>query len=249
VATEPRYEQPAPALSRRGARDDTIHVVSFNIAFSREIDRAIELLRSEPGLRDADILLLQEMDAEGTRRIADAMRMGFVYYPAIYHTRAERDFGNAVLSRWPIVADAKLILPHTSRYAGTQRIATAATIRVDTALVRVYSTHLSTILDAGDEARRDQLRAIVADAAPFARAIIGGDLNAGDVGGVVRDAGYAWPTERGPSTTLGGRWDHVFVRGLRLPDSAATGTIGDAHGASDHRPVWIRAVLTAARSP
>ena len=95
----------------------------------RNIDGAIALLSRTPELRDADVVLLQEMDSSGTERIANALGMWHVYYPAIYHRRTRRDFGNAVLSRFPIVEDRKIILPHASRYARTHRIATAATIQ------------------------------------------------------------------------------------------------------------------------
>lgn len=68
-------------------------------------------------------------------------------------------------------------------------------------------------------------------------------LNSGSVGRVARDIGYAWPTERGPNTTRGARWDHIFLRGLASPATAATGTVMDVRGASDHRPVWAIAIL------
>src|SRR3712207_1456288 len=105
-ATEPRYAGAAPttAAEPREPRD-TLRIVSFNIAFARNVDRAITLLTSHPALRGADVLLLQEMDAAGTQRIAHALGMWYVYYPAIFHLRTRRDFGNAVLSRWPIVGD------------------------------------------------------------------------------------------------------------------------------------------------
>ena len=226
---------------------ETLRVVSFNIAFAKHVDGAIALLESDSSLRRADVLLLQEMDGPSTERVARALGLWYVYYPAIFHTRTKRDFGNAVLSRWPIVDDAKLVLPHMSRYAGTQRIATIATVRVGNVPVRVYSTHLSTIADVGAAARRDQLRAIVADAAAHPHVIIGGDLNSGDVGRVARDAGYAWPTEEGPNTTRFGRWDHIFFKGFGIPDSAAAGTVLDAQGTSDHRPVWARGRLVRRR--
>jgi endonuclease/exonuclease/phosphatase family metal-dependent hydrolase len=240
----PRYAgapDTVPAASHQ--REDTLHVVSFNIAFARHVDSAMVVLSSDAALRGADIVLLQEMNEDGTRRIAASLGMWYVYYPAIYHTRAQRDFGNAVLSRWPIVDDAKLLLPHVSRYAGTQRTATAATIRVGETAIRVYSTHLGTLADIGAEPRRAQLRAILADAAPYSRVIIGGDMNNGAVGDVARQGGFAWPTEAGPSTTRLGRWDHIFLKGMRTPDSAAAGTVLDVRHASDHRPVWAKAIV------
>ena len=225
-----------PASARRSG--DTLRVVSFNIAFAKHVDGAIALFASDSALMNADVILLQEMDGPGTQRVAEAFGLWYVYYPAIFHNRTKRDFGNAVLSRWPIVEDAKLVLPHVSRYAGTQRTATVATIRVGSDSVRVYSTHLSTVADIGTDARRDQLRAILADAAVHPRVIIGGDMNNTSVGRVARDMGYAWPTEHGPRTTRLGRWDHIFLKGLAGPDSAAAGTVLDAQGTSDHVPVW-----------
>jgi endonuclease/exonuclease/phosphatase family metal-dependent hydrolase len=229
-----------PSIENRPPRNpDTLVVASFNIAFSREIDRAIAVLSADTMLRRADILLLQEMDDDGTRRIAESMRMRYVYYPAIRHHRTKRDFGNAILSAWPIESDAKIILPHTSRYAKTQRTATAATIVVGNRRIRVYSTHLSTLADAGTPSRRDQLRAIAADAEGFPFVILGGDLNSRSAGESLPLLGYSWPTATGPRTTLGGRWDHVFLRGLRADTS---GMVADDRGASDHKPIWVRVV-------
>jgi endonuclease/exonuclease/phosphatase family metal-dependent hydrolase len=191
----------------------------------------------------ADVILLQEMDAAATEKIAKALRRSYVYYPALFHRRMRRDFGNAILSRWPIVDDAKLVLPHPSRYAGTHRIATAATVRVGASLIRVYSTHLGTIADISDGARRDQLRFIFADAAKHELVVIGGDLNDGSVGVIAQQAGYSWPTRHGPRTHRLGRWDHIFLKGLESPDTSASGTILDSRGVSDHRPVWVAGIL------
>ena len=242
----PRYAG-APPGAATAARADTLRIVSFNIRFALQIDSAIAVLTSDATLRDADVVLLQEMDADGTRRIAEALGMTWVYYPAIWRRPTRRDFGNAVLSRWPIVADAKLVLPHVSRYARTNRIATAATVRVgDSTLVRVYSAHLGTVLDIGAGSRRDQLRAILADAAPYDRVVLGGDMNSGEVGRVARDAGYAWPTEPLTSTTpFGAALDHVFLRGLvpRAGDAPAAGVVTAHRGASDHYPIWVVGVL------
>lgn len=237
----PRYAGP-PAPAAPACRD-TLRIVSFNVKYARHVDRALALLRSEPALRGADVVLLQEMDADGTRRIAEALGMGYVYYPAILRFGTRRDFGNAVLSRWPIEADAKLVLPHRSRYTRTQRIATAATLRIGGERVRVYSAHLGTFADLSAAQRRDQLRAVLTDAAAYPRVVIGGDLNDHDVGEVAREAGYAWPTRNGPRTHRLGRLDHIFLKGLATPDTAAAGTVTDVRGASDHRPVWAVGVL------
>jgi len=73
--------------------------------------------------------------------------------------------------------------------------------------------------------------------------VIGGDLNSESVGEVARSSGYSWPTEHGPKTTSWGRWDHIFLKGLRSPDSLAAGTVLDARSTSDHVPVWAIALI------
>jgi endonuclease/exonuclease/phosphatase family metal-dependent hydrolase len=238
----PRYAGSPPAAT---APEDTtrIKVVSFNIEFSMQVDSAIVLLASDSALRDAGVILLQEMNEAASQRIAEALGLGYVYYPAIYHFRTRQLIGNAVLSRWPIVEDQKIILPYVARFAGTQRTATAATIRVGSQLVRVYSTHLGTPGGTGGGARRNQLRAVLADAARYQRVIIGGDMNDANVGKLARDMGYAWPTERGPPTGLLGRIDHIFLKGFSSPDSAAAGAVLDTRHISDHLPVWVVALV------
>jgi endonuclease/exonuclease/phosphatase family metal-dependent hydrolase len=239
----PRYAGvPADSIPRR-ATTDTLRIVSFNVEFSRRVDSAIVVLSTDSALRGADVILVQEMDSAAAKRIAEALGLWYVYYPAIFHVRADRQFGNAVLSRWPIVDDAKLVLPHPSRYAGTQRTATAVTIRVGATDIRVYSTHLGTPLDISASSRRNQMRAIMKDAERYERVVIGGDLNSESVGEVARESGYTWPTEHGPKTTSWGRWDHIFFKGLRSPEAHGAGTVLDARATSDHVPVWAIAVI------
>lgn len=239
----PRYAgAPADSIVTR-ASTDTLRIVSFNVEFSQRVDSAIIVLSTDSALKGADVILVQEMDSSASRRIAQALGVWYVYYPAIFHHRANRQFGNAVFSRWPIVDDAKLVLPHSSRYARTQRTATAATIRVGEVIVRVYSTHLGTPLDIGASARSNQLHAIIKDAERYERVVIGGDLNSESVGNVARESGYTWPTEHGPKTTSWGRWDHIFLKGLRSPDTLSAGTVLNARATGDHVPVWAIAVL------
>src|SRR3954468_22779624 len=76
-ARGPRYVGGPTIDDQRGRNPDTLIVGSFNIAFAREIDSAIAVLRSDSMLRRADIVLLQEMDDDGTRRVAEAMHMRY----------------------------------------------------------------------------------------------------------------------------------------------------------------------------
>jgi endonuclease/exonuclease/phosphatase family metal-dependent hydrolase len=236
----PRYASVAvPAPTSRG---DTLHVVSYNVEFSLEVPRAIHVLKTTAALRGADVVLLQEMTASAARAIADSLGMSHVYYPAIYNKVYRRDVGNAVLSRWPIVADTKLILPSRSRYAKTQRIATAATIRFRDRDVRVYSTHLGTPADLGHTGRTLQLSAITDDAKPFAHVILGGDMNSRNIGVVAVQAGYLWSTRSIPPSSNFGRLDHIYVRGFGV---TGAGTVRIPPNVSDHRPIWTTVVLPA----
>jgi endonuclease/exonuclease/phosphatase family metal-dependent hydrolase len=230
------------ALSKTG----TIRVVTFNVQYAQRVDRAISLIQSTPELRTADVITLQEMDAPGARRIADALHMGYVYYPASIARKTRRDFGDAVLSRWPIVADRKVVLPHRARLEGTQRIATAATIDVHGLPVRVYSVHLATMIELGPGSRREQARVIVADAAAYPRVIVSGDMNSSSIGEEFQRAGFEWVTHRNPHTHHFWTFDHVFLKGLTPAGSPATGVVRDTLGASDHRPVWAVAALPRA---
>ena len=208
--TGPRYAGGPPRASASPVDTTHLKVVSFNVEFSIRVDNAIALLATDSVLRDAGIILLQEMNEKAARQVAAALGLYYV----------------------------KIVLPHVSRFVRTQRTATSATIQVGSRRVRVYSTHLGTPTDIGAGARRDQLRAILDDAARYDRVIVGGDMNDAAVGRVARETGYAWPTEHGPPTSRLGRLDHIFVKGLSVRDSAGAGAVLAVRGISDHLPVW-----------
>lgn len=241
----PRYagnaEPVRPALSLSGAVPDSIRLVTFNIKFAREIDRAAELLRATSALHPADIVVLQEMDGPGVRRLAAALGMSYVYYPATVHPHTGRDFGNAILSRWPITDDRKIILPHLGRFERTERAAVGATIRVGAVPIRVYSVHLGTPLEIGPGSKRDQVRAVLRDALEYPRVVIAGDMNGQSIGREFVDHGYRWPTEHEAPTSSFFSFDHIFMLGLG--DHASTGVVRDNLKASDHRPVWATIAL------
>lgn len=245
---EPNYLDPTgPRFAGRHdggapAAGPSLLVVSYNLAFGREVEKAIAALRSVP-LAGADVILMQEMDPTGVERIAAALGLDWVYYPA--SIKMGRDWGNAVLSRWPITGDRKLLLPHPDPYTNTRRIAVAAELRVAGRPLLVYSTHIATPA-LGLGARLDQIQAIVDDAGGVTPALIGGDLNTGDPGsaGQVRELfgarGFVWASEgaRDSGSRLGFRitLDYVFARGLA---AQASGTFGGDAG-SDHQPIWVK---------
>jgi endonuclease/exonuclease/phosphatase family metal-dependent hydrolase len=241
---EPRYAGTVDMMlpGRESVAARRLRLVTFNTKFALQTDSAIALLTSTPELRDADILALQETDAPATERIARALGMGWVYYPATRHPRTGRDFGNALLSRWPVIQDDKVVLPHLGQFGRTQRAATAATILVHGVALRVYSTHLATWVELGPGRKRDQVQTILADAARYPRAIILGDMNSHGIGIELVAAGYCWPTERNPRTVKFWNWDHVFLKGVVRCDDGTTGVTERRH-ASDHRAVWAEIAI------
>lgn len=234
-AIGPRYA----GRFRRGRGGPRLRVVTFNLQFSREVDRAIALFGSDAQLREADVVLLQEMDAPGVERLASALGYDYVYYPAAFHPRGGKDFGNGIMVRGHIVADHKVLLPFPSRSRGLQRIAVAADVEVGGHRLRVYNVHLETPAEIWPWQRRQQVEAVLADADGLSLPIvIAGDFNDREVvGAQLQEAGYQWLSRAARRTVGPFAWDHVFVRGIH-PKAERSGVVRDNLRASDHRPVW-----------
>jgi endonuclease/exonuclease/phosphatase family metal-dependent hydrolase len=244
----PRYYENAESAKRRGEAEQpagALRIVSFNVAYGREVDAAIALLRSSDALRDADILLLQEMAGAGVVRIAAALGVNYLYYPSGIHPQAHQEFGTAILSRWPIVDPAKLVLPHGAAFTGLRRAVTAATVQWRDSPIRVYSVHLPSPMAIATEDRQHQVQIIVDDARRHTGpVIVAGDFNSRSVGDWFEREGFTWVTRAMPGTSRGpGFWlsfDHVFAS--RVGEAGGVWSAGyvDTKGISDHRAVWAR---------
>jgi len=248
--TGPKYEgshvDPAAPTAGRSA-DGPIRVVTLNIEFAREIDKAIALLRDSGPLKDFDILLLQEMDAPGVERIARALNLNYLYFPSTIHPMAKHDYGAAVLSPWPLDEAHKLVLPYAAFGTRARRATTSAVVHRGSLLVRAVAVHLPAPGAVRDEEREEQVRLLIEDVKDFSGpVVVGGDFNSRAVGRMFKADGFLWLTDKLPGTSRGmGRWwsyDHVFARGLTAAvDGPAAGVV-DSAGASDHRAVWVRLV-------
>jgi endonuclease/exonuclease/phosphatase family metal-dependent hydrolase len=150
--------------------------------------------------------------------------------------------GNAILSPWPMADTRKVILPHTSRIVHRQRIATVATVTIEGTRVRVYSVHLSSPFGLGEGGRRDQVDAVIADLRDWdGPVIIGGDLNSRAVGERFEAAGLRWLTKDLRRTCGPFAFDHVFVRGVGVPEIHVSAEVArSCRGVSDHFPVVAR---------
>lgn len=229
-------------------RPDTLRVVTFNIQFSREVDAALAELRADPDLRGAHILLLQEMEGGDVQRLARELQMHAAYIPASHHSRHDEDFGNAVLSRWPLSDVLGVELPNEQPWNGQRRMAVLATAAVPGGPVRCVSVHLE-VPTLGTRKRVEQLEAAAAAVADFpGPVLLAGDFNcvldrdARILGRVLRRAGFREALGQGPTALRGlffwkfqqGVLDRVFARGLEPVEAGAP----PATAASDHLPVW-----------
>ena len=245
----PRYTGSYSADPEAASRLPELKVVTFNIKFGEKYEKAGEELATRPELEGADLVLLQEMDERSTEAVAKRLSLNYVYYPGSVHTNG-RDFGPAVLTRWPIVEDQKLILPHRNPTDGRIRIAVRATIETPLGRFRAYSVHTE-IPWLGPRARLEQARAILDDAkSSDDPVVLGGDFNTSDPDAmdetvrVYTSAGYSW-VSRGVGATAGAfTLDHLFSRRFKTVDA---GTVSSE--ASDHRPQWARIELGDRREP
>jgi len=243
----PRYSGSYASDESDAANLPELKVVTFNIKFGEQHAKAAEEIATRAELSDVDILLLQEMDAPSTDAIARRLELDYVYYPGSVHTNG-RDFGPAVLARWPIVDDKKHILPHKNPTDGRIRIAVAATVRTPVGDIRAYSVHTE-VPWLGPRARLEQAQAVLDDARSSKDPVIaGGDFNTSDPGALDQtvnlytSAGYSWAS-RGAGDTAGAlTLDHLFTRKLETLDAGTTPS-----DASDHRPEWALLAYPAQR--
>lgn len=221
------------------ARAEGLRVVSFNIEHAQRIPAAIAILRAHAPLRAPDVLALQEMDLPGTQAVAQALGLNYAYYPASRGPGDARDMGEAVLSPWPIEASWKVRLPHLTRTILRSRSAVAARLRVNGRALTAYSVHFGSPWGMDGSDRRDQARAVLADARRQDGAlVIAGDFNSKSVSRVFEEAGFTWATRDIGRTAGPFSFDHVVARGLAPAGSPAAGVVREAREASDHRPVW-----------
>ncbi len=245
------YEDPRGPLWQGAYAEETpefngrLQVVTYNINFGLEIEQAITEMNTFPPLQNADIVLLQEMDEEGTDKLARALNYNYVYYPASIHSHG-RNFGNAILAKWPLTDPEKIFLPHRSLISRQLRIAIQATVQIEQTAVLVYCVHTE-VYTSSRRHRNEQIVAVsqhIDTNHPYV--IVGGDFNTVSRRSIKRLVNYmaeagleraskgAGPTVSKMKLTPSAA-DHIFARGFR---PHGRGAIKKAK-ASDHFPVWV----------
>jgi endonuclease/exonuclease/phosphatase family metal-dependent hydrolase len=140
-------------------------IVTYNIQYSLGKDERYDLARVVEAVAEADIIALQEVErfyprtgmsdqpAEIAARLPDHY---FVYGPETdLHVGEDggdrraagrrRQFGNMLLSRWPILSSRNHLLPHvgTTSHCNAQAAALEGVIETGGRALRVYSLHLT----------------------------------------------------------------------------------------------------------
>jgi endonuclease/exonuclease/phosphatase family metal-dependent hydrolase len=145
----------------------TIKVVTYNIQFGIGLDGAYDLERIVDAVRDADVIAFQEvtrgfMRNQGRDMVAEIEALLLDRF-TVHHMPADIDFGsrvadgravqtrfqfgNMVVSRWPILSSRGHLLPRSARTSSLnlQRGALEALIDTPNGPIRFYSVHLDHI--------------------------------------------------------------------------------------------------------
>ncbi|HEX8912368.1 MAG TPA: endonuclease/exonuclease/phosphatase family protein, partial [Humisphaera sp.] len=244
--------QPSPAAD--AVAPAFLRVLTYNIHHGAGEDGKIDLDRIARVIRDsgADLVVLQEVD-RGTRRsgkvdqaksLADRLKMHHAFGTAIRFEGGE--YGNAVLSRWPLAGEKVEPLPNPGKKEA--RAAVVATADVPgVGPVGVVGTHLSH--DSADS-RAAQAAAVgeLAVKLDAKLVVLAGDFNAPPADPTLRPlterwhdpaAGAAKPVLTYPADKPKARIDYVLIRKADAAAWDATARAVEEPVASDHRPVLV----------
>ncbi len=203
-----------------GVAPRDLKVVAFNAERGSRFDGILALLRDDPRLRQADVILLSEVDwgmarsdnRHVARELADALG-GLDYVFGIEFLELTKGealeleaagentwsfHGNAILSRHPLRTPRLLRLPRCCSWAeGSQariggRMALLAEVETFAGEITLVSTHLE--VRTTPQGRRTQLRPLLDVLAQRPVSLIGGDLNTVTIDTGEMEQVYALPT-------------------------------------------------------
>lgn len=190
----------------QAAAGNPLRLVAWNLERGRSWRQAAQLLQTHPALKDADVLLLSEMDhgmarahnEHTTRELAQVLGMNYAFgveflqlsrgtpqeQAAYAEDNAVGYHGNAILSRLPLQNLRLLRCPGIEKWYGSSehrlggRSAIVAEIQVGEQSVTLVSTHLESGPD--DQPSRDREGQIILQEVAMAGdrpVVVGGDFN------------------------------------------------------------------------
>jgi endonuclease/exonuclease/phosphatase family metal-dependent hydrolase len=245
-----------PAVAAASVSDTRLQLVTLNTAKETHSLEIVRQLRAAPRVRDADVILLQEVaHAQGrpgsvADEVAAELKMRVAYAPA---APGVSDQGLAIISRYPL---REIRIVPLCRYSllwhSRTRFALTATIDAPGGAIRISNAHLDTRVNGPDRVK--QLEDALKDESPGVARIIAGDFNTnnfywlghalplplpGSQTGVIRRSmekhGFvsALASDTPTFDHLGMHLDWVFSRGLRVRNTEVV-----PMAFSDHHAVW-----------
>ncbi len=237
------------------AEPHVLRVLCYNIHYGQGMDGAYDLQRLAEVIKAAqpDLVALQEVDV-GVRRsgqVHQLQQLGELtgltarFGPTQHYEGGL--FGNAVLTRLPILDELIQPLPYTE--ATPERMtyprgALAVTVRApDGRPLRFISTHFQHNVEEDRVAEAKAVNALFADPTDGLRTILAGDFNATPEAEPIRILQERWQhaidaarAPSAPSVHPKSRIDYVFHRGAAAFRVIRSEVLPEAM-ASDHRPV------------
>lgn len=223
----------------------------------------VRQLRATPRVRDADVLLLQEVaHAPGHKgsvadEIAAQLKMNVVYAPA---APGVADQGLAIMSRYPLrEVRVTPLCRYDLLWHSRTRFALSVTAATPAGDVRISNAHLDTRVNASDRVR--QLEDALKGDVPGTARIVAGDFNTNnfywlfhalpvpvpqiqtaEIRRSLEKRGFvsALPGSTSTFDYLGMQLDWVFSRGFRVRN---TGVIPIPF--SDHHALWAELVANS----
>lgn len=263
LRAEAAQPPPGTARSRAPLGVSSLRVVTYNVQYGPALEEVAAAIEATPALRQADVFLVQEIEAYPSEansraaRLAALLGLGYVYVPARL-VEGGGTHGLAILSAFPLQNVQRMLLPDAGK--GHPRIAMQAEVVVGERRLHVINVHLDTKLNTAE--RLAHLRPAVIDAPETT--LVAGDFNTSWVEWVagelpvlsssgasdqapvmdsyMRSLGFATPTANsGPTEHMYGfelRLDAMYPRGL----DATYGAV-ERVGPSDHWPMWMDVAL------
>src|SRR5688572_23457574 len=201
-----------------------VRVLTYNIHHGEGLDGKIDLERLARIITNskADLVALQEVDrntkrsggADQAKEIGRLTGMHYVFGKAIEYQGGE--YGQAILSRWPISSHKVHALPQ--RAGREQRIALIGVLDSPIGGLKFASTHFDHQIEA---IRIEQAQAVeeIFDGAPSAPAILAGDFNATPESETMKklfvqwqDAATSHPGPTIPAESPTRRIDYILLR-------------------------------------